>query len=178
MGLTILDVFEAIKQRRSIRTYTDENVSDNNVNRLIEAALWAPSAGNTQPLNLVIVRDSEMKRKLSEAALNQASVRKAPVVFVVCADLNRSKKGYGSRGEQLYSLQDTAAATQNILLEAHALGLATCWVGAFNDKQVAKTIKAPKNMKPVAMIPVGHPVGQAVAPQRRPVNEFVHYETF
>lgn len=173
-----MDVFEAIKQRRSIRMYTDENVSDDDVNRLIEAALWAPSAGNTQPLNLVVVKDIEMKRKLSEAALNQASVRKAPVVFVVCADLSRSRKGYGDRGEQLYSLQDTAAATQNILLAAHALGLGTCWVGAFNDKQVAEIIKAPKDMKLVAMIPVGHPVGQAAAPKRRPVNEFVHYETF
>jgi len=173
-----LDVLEAIKERRSIRAFTDEKVSEKDVERLIDAARWAPSAGNTQPLELVVVKDKEMKRKLSEAALNQTFIQKAPVVIVVCADLNRSSRGYGSRGERLYSLQDTAAATENILLAAQELGLATCWVGAFRDKEVAKAVKAPKNMKPVAIVPVGHPAERPLAPQKRSVNEIVHYETF
>jgi len=176
--LKILDVLEAIKERRSIRAFTDEKVSEKDVERLIDAARWAPSAGNTQPLELVVVKDKEMKRKLSEAALNQTFIQKAPVVIVVCADLNRSSRGYGSRGERLYSLQDTAAATENILLAAQELGLATCWVGAFRDKEVAKAVKAPKNMKPVAIVPVGHPAERPLAPQKRSVNEIVHYETF
>ena len=173
-----MDVLEAIKERRSIRAFTDEKVSEKDVERLIDAARWAPSAGNTQPLELVVVKDKEMKRKLSEAALNQTFIQKAPVVIVVCADLNRSSRGYGSRGERLYSLQDTAAATENILLAAQELGLATCWVGAFRDKEVAKAVKAPKNMKPVAIVPVGHPAERPLAPQKRSVNEIVHYETF
>jgi len=152
-----LDVLEAIKERRSIRAFTDEKVSEKDVERLIDAARWAPSAGNTQPLELVVVKDKEMKRKLSEAALNQTFIQKAPVVIVVCADLNRSSRGYGSRGKHLYSLQDTAAATENILLAAQELGLATCWVGAFREKEVAKAVKAPRNLKPVAIVPVGHP---------------------
>ena len=173
-----MDVLEAIKERRSIRAFTDEKVSEKDVERLIDAARWAPSAGNTQPLELVVVKDKEMKRKLSEAALNQTFIEKAPVVIVVCADLNRSSRGYGSRGERLYSLQDTAAATENILLAAQELGLATCWVGAFRDKEVAKAVKAPKNMKPVAIVPVGHPAERPLAPPKRSVNEIVHYETF
>ena len=173
-----MDVLEAIKERRSIRAFTDEKVSEKDVERLIDAARWAPSAGNTQPLELVVVKDKEMKRKLSEAALNQTFIQKAPVVIVVCADLNRSSRGYGSRGKNLYSLQDTAAATENILLAAQELGLATCWVGAFRDKEVAKAVKAPKNMKPEAIVPVGHPAERPVAPPKRSVNEIVHYETF
>ena len=173
-----MDVLEAIKERRSIRAFTDEKVSEKDVERLIDAARWAPSAGNTQPLELVVVKDKEMKRKLSEAALNQTFIQKAPVVIVVCADLNRSSRGYGSRGERLYSLQDTAAATENILLAAQELGLATCWVGAFRDKEVAKAVKAPKNMKPVAIVPVGHPTERPLDPPKRSVNEIVHYETF
>ena len=173
-----MDVLEAIKERRSIRAFTDEKVSEKDVERLIDAARWAPSAGNTQPLELVVVKDKEMKRKLSEAALNQTFIQKAPVVIVVCADLNRSSRGYGSRGKNLYSLQDTAAATENILLAAQELGLATCWVGAFRDKEVAKAVKAPKNMKPVAIVPVGHPAERPLAPPKRSVNEIVHYETF
>ena len=173
-----MDVLEAIKERRSIRAFTDEKVSEKDVERLIDAARWAPSAGNTQPLELVVVKDKEMKRKLSEAALKQTFIQKAPVVIVVCADLNRSSRGYGSRGKNLYSLQDTAAATENILLAAQELGLATCWVGAFRDKEVAKAVKAPKNMKPVAIVPVGHPAERPLAPPKRFVNEIVHYETF
>lgn len=173
-----LDVFEAIKKRRSVRAYADEKVSEEDVERLIDAARWAPSAGNIQPWEFVVVKDVETKRKLSEAALNETFIEKAPVVIVVCADLNRSSRGYGSRGKHLYSLQDTAAATENILLAAQELGLATCWVGAFRDNEVAKAVKAPRNLKPVAIVPVGHPAERPMAPPKRSVNEIVHYETF
>ena len=173
-----MDVFEAIKKRRSIRDYSDEQVSEKDVKQLIEAARWAPSAGNTQPLEIVIVKDAETKRKLSAAALNQTFVQKAPIVIVVCADEKRSSRTYGKRGEKLYSIQDTAAATENIILAAQELGLATCWVGAFKDKEVAKAVNAPKNVKPVAIIPVGYAAGKPAAPQRRAVNEIVHYEKF
>jgi nitroreductase len=171
-------VLEAIKKRRSVRKYTDEKVSEENVQRLIQAARWAPSAGNSQPLELVVVKNPEIKVKLSYAALNQQFIQKAPVVIIVCADVTRSKRGYGKRGEQLYSIQDTAAAVENILLAAQELGLATCWVGAFNDKEVAKAVKAPKNIKPVAIVPVGHPAVKPVAPQKMSVNKIVHYESF
>jgi len=173
-----LDVFEAIKGRRSIRAYAGEKVSEKDVGRLIEAARWAPSAGNIQPWEFVVVKDLEMKRKLSEAALNQSFIEKAPVVIVVCADLNRSSRGYGSRGENLYSIQDSAAATENILLAAQELGLATCWVGAFRENEVAKAVKAPRNLRPVAIVPVGHPAERPVASPKRSVDKFVHYETF
>ena len=173
-----MDVFEAIKERRSVRAFTDERVSEEDVKRLIEAARWAPSAGNTQPLELVVVRDIEVKQKLSTAALNQTLIQKAAVVIVVCADLSRSKSGYGSRGENLYSIQDTAAATENILLAAQELGLATCWIGAFHDEEVTKAIKAPQSIKPVAIVPVGYPAVRPAAPRKRAANEIVHYETF
>ena len=173
-----MDVLEAIKERRSIRAFTDEKVSEEDVERLLDAAMWAPSAGNTQPLELVVVKGMETKRKLAEAALNQALIQKASVVIVVCADVTRSSMGYGSRGELLYSIQDTAAATENILLAAQELGLATCWIGAFHEREVAKIINAPKNVKPVAIVPVGYPAVRPAAPQKRAFNEIVHYETF
>jgi nitroreductase len=173
-----LDIFEAIKERRSVRAFTDEKVSEEDIGRLIEAARWAPSAGNTQPLELVVVRSMKVKQKLSDAALNQTLIQKASVVIVVCADLTRSKRGYDSRGTELYSIQDTAAATENILLTAHELGLATCWIGAFHDREVSEAIKAPESIKPVAIVPVGYPAARPSAPRKRAVNEIVHYETF
>jgi nitroreductase len=173
-----LDVFEAIKERRSIRSFTAEDVSDSDVKRLVDAARYAPSAGNTQPLELVVVRDKKIKQLLTLAALNQMFIQKAPVVFVVCADVTRSRMGYGDRGKKLYSIQDTAAATENILLAAHERGLATCWIGAFREEDVAEAIRAPKNTKPVAIIPVGYPAEKPSAPRRRAADEIVHYETF
>jgi nitroreductase len=175
---TVLDVIEAIKERRSVRAYTGEDVSDKHVEMLINAARWAPSAGNGQPWAFVVVKDAETKRKLMYAAQNQTWLQKASVVIVVCADLKQANRVYGSRGETLYSIQDTAAATENILLVAKEMGLATCWVGAFQETDVAEIVKAPKNVRPVAMVAVGHPAEKPSARQRRPVDEIVHYGTF
>jgi len=173
-----VDVFEAIKSRRSVRAFTMEPVSDKEVRKLIDAARHAPSAGNIQPWEFVIVRDPEIKRGLSAAALDQTFIEEAPVVIVVCANQLRSGSGYGSRGVNLYCLQDTAAATQNMLLAAYALGLATCWVGAFQEEEARKVLNIPNGVRPVAIIPVGHPAEKPEAPERRPLSEIVHHGTF
>ncbi len=107
-----MDVLLAIKKGRRVRAFTTEKVFEEDVERLLEAASWAPSAGNTQPLELVVVKGVETKQKLSEAALKQALIQKTPLVIVVCVDVTRSSRGYGSRGKQLYSSQDTAAAKE------------------------------------------------------------------
>ena len=173
-----MDVFEAIKNRRSVRAFTPEPVSDGEVEKLIDAATWAPSAGNIQPWEFVVVRDPEIKRGLCEAAGNQNFVEEAPVVIVVCANTLRSERGYGSRGVNLYCLQDTAAATQNMLLAAHAIGLATCWVGAFQEEEASTALNVPTGVRPVAIIPVGHPARKPMARSRRPLSGIIHRETF
>jgi len=173
-----LDVFDAIKKRRSVRAYTSEEVSDEDIEQLIEAARLAPSAGNIQPWEFVIVRNAEIKRRLAIAALHQTFIEEAPVVIVVCADVARSSWGYGSRGANLYCLQDTAAATENILLAAQALGLATCWVGAFHEEEVAKVVNTPRNVRPVAIVPVGRPAEKPGVPPKRSMREIVHHEAF
>lgn len=178
MKVKNLHVFEAIKERRSIRAYSNKMVPEKAVEKLIEAARWAPSAGNTQPLELVTVKEIEVKRKLSDAALNQTFIQTAPVVIVVCANLNRSISAYGDRGKSLYSIQDTAAATQNILLAAHEMGLATCWVGAFREDEVRKVVNAPKGVKPVAIIPIGYAAEKSGVPQKRHIGNLIHYEKF
>jgi nitroreductase len=178
METKALDVFEAIETRRSIRTFTNEKVSDEEVQKLIDAARRAPSAGNIQPWEFVIVRNSNTKYKLSVAALNQTFINEAPVVIVVCADEPRSSWSYGSRGASLYCLQDTAAAIQNMLLAACALGLGTCWIGAFHENEVTKVVNAPIGVRPIAIIPVGHTAEKPRARQKRPLKKIVHHETF
>ena len=173
-----MDVFTAIKTRRSIRTFTEKRVSHREVKKLIEAARWAPSAGNIQPWEFVIVKDQKVKHGLCEAAMNQTFIEEAPVVIVVCADPVRSSRRYSSRGINLYCLQDTAAATQNILLTAHAAGLAACWVGAFNEEAAKRVLSVPDEMRPIAIVPVGHPAEKPRQRPRRPLNEITHHETF
>ena len=174
----VLELFEAIKLRRSTRGFTSEEVSDREVERLIEAARWAPSAGNIQPWHFVVVRRAEIKRKLAEAALDQYFIQEAPVVIVVCADEKRSGLGYGSRGVNLYCIQDTAAAIENILLAACAFGLGACWVGAFREYEVRDALNVPRGVRPVAIIPVGRPAETPRPRYKRPLKEVVHYEIF
>jgi len=173
-----MDVLEAIKGRRSIRAFKSQAVSTEIVERLIDAARWAPSAGNIQPWEFIIVRNPEIKRNLAKAALNQSFIEEAPVVIVVCADEIRSSQGYGVRGKTLYCIQDTAAATQNIHLAAYSLGLGTCWVGAFNEEEARKILEIPEGVRPVAIIPVGYPAEKPSARNRRPLNQIIHYEKF
>ena len=173
-----MDLFEAIENRRSIRAYTSKDVSEKDIEKLIDAARFAPSAGNIQPWEFIIVRDAKIKRKLAEAALNQEFIEEAPVVIVVCADEAQSGQGYGNRGVTLYCIQDTAAAIQNILLAAQALGLGTCWVGAFREDLAEKALNTPPYVRPVAIIPVGHAAEEPEPRPKRPLKEIVHYETF
>lgn len=173
-----MDILEAIKSRRSIRAFKSQNVPAEIVENLIDAARWAPSAGNIQPWEFIIIRKPEIKRRLAEAALGQTFIEEAPVVIVVCANEDRSSQGYGVRGRTLYCIQDTAAAIQNIHLAAHSLGLGTCWVGAFREEEARVTLKVPYGMRPVAIIPVGYPDEEPSPRSRRPINQIVHYETF
>ena len=174
-----MDVFEAIKTRRSIRSFTEEEeVSEEEIKKILDAARWAPSAGNIQPWIFIVVRDPKRKRRLSEAALNQLFIEEAPVVIVVCADQERSGRVYGKRGIDLYCIQDTAAAIQNLLLAAHALGLGACWVGAFNEAAVGHALNIPAGVRPVSIIPIGRPAVKPRAVFKRSLNEIVRYESF
>lgn len=173
-----MELSDVIKDRRSIRAFKNQDVSKEAIDKLVEAALLAPSAGNAQSWAFVLVKDQTTKQALSKAAQGQRMVAEASVVFVVCADEKRAQQSYGERGRTLYCIQDTAAATQNILLTACSIGLGTCWVGAFREAEVRKIIKAPEEMRPVAMIPVGYPAESPPARSRRPASEVVFSESF
>lgn len=173
-----MDIFEAIEGRRSIRAFMNVEISAEVVEKLIEAARWAPSAGNIQPWEFIIVRKAELKKQLARAALDQSFISKAPAVIVVCADEYRSSQGYGARGSTLYCLQDTAAAVQNIHLAAYSLGLGTCWIGAFREEEVKRIIRIPDGVRPVALIPVGYAAESPSPRRRRQTSQIIHYETF
>lgn len=171
-------MFEAIKGRRSIRAYRSDPVREEDLRKILEAAIRAPSAGNLQPWVFIVVKDPSIKRELCLAALGQSFIEEAPVVIVVCADTSRTGLYYGSRGVNLYCIQDTAAAIQNMLLAAYALGYGTCWVGAFHENQVSKTLDLPRDIRPVAIITLGLPAESPPLRPRRPLEEVVHLNRY
>ena len=171
-----MDLFEVIEARRSIRRFEPGvEVPAEAVERLLRAAVMAPTGGNRQPWHFYVVRDAELRQGLMAAAYGQGFVGQAPVAIVVCADADKSGERYGPRGRELYCLQDTAAAVEHILLGAVALGFGGCWVGAFDEGAAARALGLPGNHRPVAIVPIGKP---AEAPARRPrqgLDEVVTY---
>ncbi len=170
-----MELREAIEGRASVRAFTSEDVPEETVERLLRAAVRAPTAGNLQPWRFYVVRDPGVKRSLAAAAGGQAFVGQAPVVIVVAAEPGASAQGYGSRGENLYAIQDTAAAVQNILLSAVDEGLGACWVGAFSERAAAEALSLPSGIRPLAMLPVGHPAGRVRPTRREPHERYTKY---
>jgi len=111
-----------------------------------------------QPWEFVVVRDEKTKKELSDVALRQEHIEDAPVLIVVCADPEKSEDRYGERGRNLYCIQDTAAAIENMLLTANSLGLGTCWNGAFDEERARTILNIPNRLKPVAILTIGFPV--------------------
>jgi nitroreductase len=172
-----MELNEAIKGRRSIRKFKNQPIPDDTVTQLIEAATYAPSAGNLQPWQFIIAKNPTVKKKLVQAAYNQAQAEQAPIIIVVCVD-EKQTSSYGTRGKNLYCLQDTAAATQNIMLTAYSLGLGTCWIGAFKEDEAKKAVNAPEGARPVCMIPVGYPDVSPKQRTRKPLGEIMRYDSF
>ena len=151
-----MDLLKAVKERRSIRDFQKRKIPDETVDKLIEALIWAPSAGNLQARKFYFIKDEKTKKKIAAAALNQNFIAEAPLVIVGCTDSRVSYK-YGERGVHLYSIQDVALSIMGMMLVAHEKGLGSCWVGAFREDEVFKILNMPKNLRPVAIVPVGYP---------------------
>ena len=169
-----MEIERIIRARRSIRAFDPgEEIPAEVVDRLLSAAVWAPSAGNVQPWRFMVIRDPSVRRELADAAFGQSFVAAAPVVIVVAAALAEAYDVYRDRGRDLYAIQDTAAAIQNLLLVSHALGYGSCWVGAFDERAVADRLDLGDDLRPVALIPVGVPRESPEPPRRRPLREVV-----
>jgi len=173
-----MELFEAIRGRRSIRSYRPDRIPEQDLREILEAAVCAPSAGNLQSWEFVVVRENETKAALAEAAYGQDFIVEAPIVIVVCANMARSARRYRDRGASLYSIQDTAAAIQNILLASYALGYGSCWIGAFDETKAARIVHAPSEVRPVAIIPIGPPAESPDPPSRIDLEKVLHLEKF
>lgn len=152
-----MEVFEAIKGRRSVRGFKDEPVPEEALSKILEAARIAPSAANRQEYKFIVVKDEKVRKELSVACRNQTFVGEASVVIVGCAT-NPSRR---------YSFVDVAIALDHMTLVAHSLGLGTCWIGAFTEDEVKKLLNIPEQASVVCILPVGVPAREGAMRGRK-----------
>lgn len=174
-----MDIKEVVVNRRSIRNYLpDKPVSQDDIAMILDLARFAPSSGNLQNWKVILVSDAEKKSELAAAALKQKWITTAPVLLVVCNNVSDAKRLYKERGESLYSVQNVAAFVQNILLLAHSMGLATCWVGAFDPDAVKRVLRVPDGVEPEAIVALGYAAEEIEPPSRKSVDQFVFFESW
>lgn len=169
-----MEILTAVKERRSIRNFQKKDIPGNIVDALIEALLWAPSAGNLQARKFYFISDRRLKQEISAAALNQIFIEEAPLIIVGCADRTIANR-YGERGVSLYTIQDVAVSIMGMMLVAHEKGLGTVWVGAFRENEVAEALDLPVHLRPVAIIPVGYPSRIPPSPPRVSKKEAIEF---
>jgi nitroreductase len=169
-----MDFFEVLKRRHSIRAFTRATVQPQDLRAILEAANGAPSAGNLQAYEIYLVKKQEVRAALAAAALGQNFIAQAPLALVFCAHPDRAAPRYRERGVRLYSIQDATVACAFAMLAATALGLATVWVGAFDDDAVRAAIGASRDLLPVAILPIGYAGEKPESTPRRHLQDLVH----
>ncbi len=171
-------VLRAIQDRRSIFRFKPDEVGQDKIDTIVEAARWAPSFVNSQPWSIIVVKDRERRRQLRELAttITSVGIEESPVTFVVAVDTEKDPHHY---------VEDGAAATQNMALMAHSLGLGSFWVGVYDasgnrassEEKVKALLNIPKRYRVISMLPVGV-AAMTFKKDRKPSSEFVFYETF
>jgi len=167
---------EAIKTRRSIRKFRETPVPENLLKEVLNAARLAPSADNAQPWKIIVVRDEQMKQKVTQACNGQKFLVQAPIVLVVCGipeDAFQTVGGYMSS-----HVIDASIALDHVTLAAHSLGLGTCWVAWFKEEKVKDILGIPEDVRVVALSPLGYPDESPERPSRKNLEELIAYDKY
>ncbi len=172
------NLLELITNRRSIRSYSPQEVEPEKIDYILDAFRKAPSAKNLQPWKLIIVKDKNKRKDLAIACNNQMFLEEAPIIIVACA---KEDEAYGVMGGYMSSYPiDIAIALEHLILAATEVGLGTCWIGAFKEKLVKDILGVPENVRVVALTPLGYPGPNADTPKRgrKSIEEIVCYEKY
>ena len=166
------NLLNLMKARRSIRRYQDRPVPEEMIEQLLEAARWAPSSTNSQPWEFIVVRDEAVRRLVGEHStyyfVRMQHVAEAPLIIALV----------GKPKATPFYREDVAIASAQIMLQAQALGLGTCWIGAFEREAVARILKLPQDAELVGLLTVGFPAQVPPPPPRKPLASLVHYDVY
>ncbi len=171
------DFLGFLKSRSSVRTYESDSLNEEEIEYILACAATAPSAGNLESWDVVVVTDEEGRAALSQAAFDQQHVEQAAAIFVVCSNYVRSMSRYGERGI-LYGLEDATIAGTYMMLAAHAQQLQACWTGAFDDNEVRGILDLPQHIRPITLLAVGRGHPPAVLTGRMAPGEHVHRDVW
>lgn len=163
------DTISTILDRRSIRRYKSDTIPDEDLAQIMEAGRQAPSGGNRQPRHFIVVRDSEVKQSVCQAANNQMWMASADVIIVALGLPDISQRWF---------MVDPAISLQNIVLAATSLGYGGCWIGAFDETKIKEILGIPEGPKVVALMPIGVPDQTPEAKPRKPVAELFSLNVF
>ncbi len=168
-----METIEAIKTRRSIREFTDENITDKTIEGILEAGRWAPSGLNNQAWRFIVVRNEDTKEALSKFTHYGAIIKNARILIIVFLDC-------GQIYDHTKDVQSIGACIQNMLLAVHSMGLGAVWLGEIlkNKEQVNKVLEAPESYELMAVVALGHPVKKARSSDRKELYELVFRERF
>jgi nitroreductase len=168
-----MDVMTAIKTRTSIRKYLPKPVEEEKLHMVLEAARLSPSARNDQNWHFIVVRDEKKKDLLFEASFEQPWVKEAPCAIVACA----TDKRFMDCGQPTDTVNVSIAMSYTIL-EAHELGLGTCWLGHFKADKVKEALDIPENVTVIGFTPLGYPAENPEARPRRALSDIVSYDKY
>lgn len=171
-----MDVFEAIRTRRSIRKFKSKSIEEEKLCQVLESLRLAPSACNFQPYKFVVVKDMQIRNALSIACRNQKFIAQAPVIIVGCTYPEKAYKRMGGKGNS--HEVDLAIALDHLTLAAWELGLGTCWIGAFSEEDVKKILHIPEEVCVVAITPLGYPDESPEFHRRKSIKELISYDRF
>ena len=160
---------DPILSRRSIRRYEKKEIPEDVLNQILEAGRNAPSAANMQPIRFIILKDHEIKKKLS--TIFSRFLKEAPVAIVGCADVKARLTGR-------WAVVDATIAMQNMVIAAWNLGVGSCWIGAFNQKKVKEKLKIPEKWKVVALMTLGYPAEQPKTRKKKTFEKMFSFESF
>lgn len=175
-----MDVLDAIRNRRSVRSYSQKSIPPELLERMRQSLRYAPSACNNQPWHFVLVKDAEVRRQVAQAA-NHAWMAQAPVTVVACGLPSQAYKRMGGYGNSVDV--DLAIAVDHLTLAAASEGLGTCWIGAFKEEQVKAVLGIPEGVKIVALTPLGYPasadmISPAPESRRKPMEELFSIDRY
>jgi nitroreductase len=170
-----MQILDMIKTRRSVRRYKQRKVPLESIYYILEAARWAPSTANIQNWRFIVIEDPDTRNSLSKATLGQDWVADAPVLLIVCS-LDKSIKRKFPKYAEKYSIQNTSAAVENILLAAMGVGLSSCWITAFSENRVRRVCQIPDDVGIHAIVTLGYANERPVPVARHDLWDIVHFE--
>jgi len=176
---TMRDLFAVMADRRTVKQFSPRPVELDKIVQIIEAGTLAPSSGNIQNWTYTVVTDVDKIRAMYGVSLNQEPFLSAMTAIIVCGDAEIAHQMYGMRGKRLYTIQNCAAAIQNMLLASHALGLGATWIGAFDEDKIASMFNIPSHRhRPQAIILLGYPYAIPEPKDRKPLHTMIFFNTF